>query len=78
MALCLASVFFADYIKAHDKPVFEQCDNGGSGGVGNTATCYSTYDSPLFGVGGTNIFRCGVCVSVKSSGHSDPGKCNFK
>ncbi|MFW5760635.1 MAG: hypothetical protein ACOCXH_06630 [Cyclobacteriaceae bacterium] len=44
---------------------------------GNAATCYSTYSDPFLGIGGTYIFRCGTCGSVKASSFSDPGICNF-
>jgi hypothetical protein len=43
----------------------------------NQATCYSTYTSPgIFG-GGTNIYRCGTCVTVVAKSFSDPGICYF-
>jgi len=57
-------------------PTVEHGDDEEPGG-GNTATCYSTYSEPLWGIGGTNIFRCGICESVKASSFSDPGICNF-
>ena len=43
----------------------------------NKATCYSTYSNPFLGIGGTNIFRCGTCESLKASSFSDPGICTF-
>jgi hypothetical protein len=46
-------------------------------GTGNTATCYSTYTEPIFGVGGTKIWVCGSCVQASAKTFSDSGTCSF-
>lgn len=67
-------------VRAQHNPDMNQLqapENQGAGG-GNTATCYSTYNAPIFDWNGTNIWRCGSCKSVVSKSHSDPGVCHFK
>ena len=57
--------------------IIKIADNGGGGGgSGNTATCYSTYTTPLLG-GGTMIFVCGICTQTKAKTFSDSGTCYF-
>ena len=74
LALCFVSVFSFATILSFAERQSTVLDPGS--GSGNQATCYSTYSSPLIG-GGTNIWRCGSCVSVSAKNFSDPGVCNF-
>jgi hypothetical protein len=74
LALLLACT--AAYISAQHDIISEVGDNNG-GGVGNTATCYSTYTEPVLGVGGTKIWVCGSCVQAKAKTFSDAGTCFF-